>query len=519
MKYFAYCRKSTDESNRQVQSIQAQETELNQFAQKEGLEIVEIFRESKTAKQPGREIFNKMLMQIEQGKAEGILAWHPDRLARNSVDGGKVIFMMDQGLIKDLKFPTYWVDTSPQGKFTLSLAFGQSKYYIDNLSQNVKRGQREKLRRGEWPTMAILGYKNDLVNKKIIPDPKTFPLIKRLFDEYAKGRYSLREISEEAYKWGLKSKLGIKLTKSTVQRTLSNPFYMGIMVYGGKKYKGTHMKAINTGKFLQVQKVMKNRGKPTKNKEKKNFPFTGLIKCAECGCSITAEEHKGHVYYRCTKKKGTCNQKYVRTEVIEKQVEEILSQIAVDEDIFKLMILALKATQDNDFDVHQNSLDFWRKEYDRLEAKKRRLLDLITDAKISESEFEEKRNEIDCEQSNVEDNLTEIKKAGNQWIEQQKNLAINCYNAFLVFSKGDDTDKKLILHNVGSNFLLSDGNISWDWIEPFDVMAKNTSRSNWRRGRDSNSRVTLPRHSFRDCCLKPLGYLSKKLSSKSFRSP
>ena len=254
------------------------------------------------------------------------------------------------------------------------------------------------------------------------------------------------------------------------------------MVYGGKKYKGTHMKAINTGKFLQVQKVMKNRGKPTKNKEKKNFPFTGLIKCAECGCSITAEEHKGHVYYRCTKKKGTCNQKYVRTEIIEKQVEEILSQIAVDDEIFKLMILALKSTQDNDYDVHKNSIDFWRKEYDRLEAKKKRLLDLITDAKISDSEFEEKRNEIDCEQSNVEDNLTEIKKAGNQWIELQKNLAINCYNAFLVFSKGDDTDKKLILHNVGSNFLLSGGNISWDWIEPFDVMATNTSRSNWRRG-------------------------------------
>lgn len=276
----------------------------------------------------------KILIQIKQGKADGILAWHPDRLARNSVDGGKVIFMMDQCLIKDLKFPTYWVDTSPQGKFTLNLAFGQSKYYIDNLSQNVKRGQREKLRRGEWPTMAILGYKNDLVNKKIVPDPRTFPLMKRLFDEYAKGRYSLREISEEAFKWGLTSKFGTKLTKSSIQRTLTNPFYMGTMVYGGKKYKGVHKKAIKTGTFLQVQKVLKNKGKPTANKEKKNFPFTGLIKCADCGCSITAEEHKGHTYYRCTKKKAKCSQKYVRSEEIEKQVSEILKNIAVDDEIF-----------------------------------------------------------------------------------------------------------------------------------------------------------------------------------------
>lgn len=285
-----------------MQSIRAQETELNEFAKKNDLNVVKIFRVSKTAKQPGREIFIKMLMEIEKGKADGILAWHPDRLARNSVDGGKVIFMMDQGLIKDLKFPTYWV-TAPQGKFTLSLAFGQSKYYIDNLSQNVKRGQREKLRHGEWPTMAILGYINDRINKKIVPDPETFPIVKRLFTEYAQGNYSLREMSEKAYSWGLKSRNGNKLSKSVVQRTLSNPFYMRVMIYGGKKYKATHMKVVNAGTFIQVQKVLKDRGKPTHFKqEKKNFPFTGLMRCGECGCFITAEKQKGHTYYRCTKK-------------------------------------------------------------------------------------------------------------------------------------------------------------------------------------------------------------------------
>lgn len=144
------------------------------------------------------------------------------------------------------------------------------------------------------------------------------------------------------------------------------------------------------------------------------------------------------------------------------------------------MIMALKTSQNNDFETHKNSTEFWQREFVKLEAKKKRLLDLITDGKISEDAFEEKKNEIECEQSNVKDNLKEIENAGNSWIEQQKNLAINCYNAFLVFTKGDDMDKKLILHNVGSNFLLSDGNISWDWIEPFDVMVGNTSRSNWR---------------------------------------
>lgn len=138
-----------------------------------------VLHESKTAKEPGREIFNKMLLSIEKGEAQGILAWHPDRLARNSVDGDKIIYLMDTGLIQDLKFPTYWVDTTPQGKFTLGMAFNQSKYYVDNLSQNVKRGIREKLRNGEWPTWALLGYKNDLARKKVVPDPEKFDLVKK----------------------------------------------------------------------------------------------------------------------------------------------------------------------------------------------------------------------------------------------------------------------------------------------------------------------------------------------------
>ena len=141
-KYFLYARKSTDEPDRQILSIEAQITELKEFAQKEQLNIVQTFIESQTAKEPGGPIFDDMVSQIEKGKAEGILAWHPDRLARNSIDGGQIIYLIDTGKIISLKFPTFWFDVTPQGKFMLNIAFGQSKYYVDNLSENVKRGLR-----------------------------------------------------------------------------------------------------------------------------------------------------------------------------------------------------------------------------------------------------------------------------------------------------------------------------------------------------------------------------------------
>ena len=148
-KYFLYARKSTEDDDHQIMSIEAQLFELREFARKENLEILEEFQESKSAKTPGREKFTEMILKIEELGDVGILAWHPDRLARNSVDGGKIIHLVDQKKIVSLRFPTFWFEPTPQGLFMLQVAFGQSKYYSDNLVQNVKRGIRQKLRRGE----------------------------------------------------------------------------------------------------------------------------------------------------------------------------------------------------------------------------------------------------------------------------------------------------------------------------------------------------------------------------------
>src|SRR3989344_8048147 len=150
IKYFLYIRKSTDEEDRQVLSLESQHTELKEFAEREKLEIVETFIEKKTAKVPGREVFNTMLDKLDNGLPHqfGILSWNPDRLSRNSVDGGRLIYLLDTGKLADLKFPTFAFDNTPSGKFFLSIGLSNAKYYIDNLSENVKRGNRAKLRQG-----------------------------------------------------------------------------------------------------------------------------------------------------------------------------------------------------------------------------------------------------------------------------------------------------------------------------------------------------------------------------------
>jgi site-specific DNA recombinase len=121
-----------------------------------------------------------MIDKIEAGEANGILAWHPDRLARNSVDGGKVIYLVDTGKIVSLRFPQFWFEPTPQGKFMLQVAFGQSKYFSDNLVENVKRGIRQKLRRGEWLTKAPFGYVNNPKTRNIEPDIVNLKLLSAL---------------------------------------------------------------------------------------------------------------------------------------------------------------------------------------------------------------------------------------------------------------------------------------------------------------------------------------------------
>ena len=218
MRYILYARKSTESEERQVLSIEAQLAELKEFAAKEKLEIVASLCEAQTAKEPGRTKFAEMLSFLQSGKAEGILSWHPDRLARNSIDGGQIVYMLDTGIIKDLKFPTFWFDNTPQGKFMLNIAFGQSKYYIDNLSENIRRGHRAKLRRGVFPGFAPLGYINNHRTRDIDIDPEKALLVHKAFELYSTGKYTLKQIAKMMKDIGLRSYKGNVLSVSCVQR-------------------------------------------------------------------------------------------------------------------------------------------------------------------------------------------------------------------------------------------------------------------------------------------------------------
>ena len=472
MKYFLYIRKSTDEDDRQVLSLDAQETELKEFALRENLLIAATFRESQTAKEPGRPIFNDMLKRIERGEAEAILAWHPDRLARNSIDGGRIIFLIDTGKIKALKSPTFWFEPTPQGKFMLNIAFGQSKYFVDNLSENTKRGLRQKLRRGELPGYAPLGYLNDLLKHTMYKDPERFRLVRKLFELYATGNYSLKDLRKLITSAGLLSRKKNMLSVSNIQSILSNSFYYGVFKYNGELYDGKHEPMITKKLFEACQKVMTDRSRPKKPSQKE-YPFRNMLVCGECGCAITSETQKGHNYYRCTKKRNKkCSQKYIREEVLAGLVANELQKVSLSSAWADWM---LNEINKEEVEAVQSGAAFAQNLKDKikeLEGKLDILLDAHLDGTINKGEYSAKKQKILNHKIEISEKLKDFEQNGNHWLEPAKKFILDSKQAEIIALQENLFEKKDFLKKIGSNRILRERELVFEPRGAWQILLK-----------------------------------------------
>jgi site-specific DNA recombinase len=475
-KYFIYARKSSEDEERQILSIEAQLQELRDFAKKENLEIIDEFIETRTAKEPGRSVFNEMLSRIENGEADGILAWHPDRLARNSIDGGRIIYLLDIGKMRDLKFPTFWFEPTPQGKFMLNIAFGQSKYYVDNLSENVKRGLRQKLRRGEWPGLAPIGYVNNLRTHTIEIDREKAPKIRKLFKAYVTGKYTLKDLQNLSISLGLVSQRKRNgLSIAVIQRILQNKFYIGLFTYKGETYEGKHKPLIDKITFDKVQQILKERAKPRKNKSFLNFPFRGIFKCGECGRTITCEQHikkSGLIfrYYRCTKKKTICHQKYIREEALAKQIDEIISKIVLSNNWILKMLNQVERWRNEKEQSTEMTIKPLKEELNKIEIKISKLLDLHLDGLLEADEYQNKKAELVEKKVALKQKIAQIEQKGNCWLEPLKNWILEIKQIQNLISTNNLREKGEFLKKIGSNRRIFNGKIVFEPIGPWKIL-------------------------------------------------
>jgi len=395
-----------------------------------------------------------MLSLIERGKADGIISWHPDRLARNSVDGGKIIHFVDRGLIKSLKFPTFWFEATPQGLFMLNITFGQSKYFVDNLRENVKRGLRQKIRNGVWPGWAPVGYLNNAKTRGIDVDSEKAPKVKKLFEMYATGAYTLHSLANWCKEHNLRGNLGKEIALSNVQSILQNIFYIGLMKYGGEIYEGQHEPLITKKLFDTCQEVMAKRGK-FHHVRKNDFAFLGLLKCASCKASITAEKQKGHNYYRCTKKKGLCQEKhYLREEVLTEQITYYLQKVSLTSQDTEKVLAALDSEQDKARKDAQAEVNILKEQLSQVEEKLKKLLDIYLVDALSTEEYAAKKQGLLSQKMSFSEKISDFETKGLSWLEPAREFVKSLNQATNLLSSPNPKEMTTFLKNIGSNHIL-----------------------------------------------------------------
>jgi DNA invertase Pin-like site-specific DNA recombinase len=350
VKYCLYARKSTEQEDQQVLSIGSQIKEMEKMALAENLEIVVTKQESHSAKEAGqRPIFNEIVDEIKQKKFDGILTWAPDRISRNAGDLGRIVDLMDQGLLKEIR--TYGgqkFTNNPNEKFLLMILGSQAKLENDNKVINVKRGLRAIVEMGLRPSVAPIGYlnsKNKDEKCQSLIDPKRAPVIKEMFEKVANENYSGRKICKWLKEIKFKSRGNKDVTLGNIYRLLRMTFYYGVFEYplgSGEWYQGKHTPIITKELFEAVQVKIKVEKKKAYGRE---FAFTRMLHCAYCESGITAEEKikelkdggfNAHVYYRCTKVKNQdCKNESVSELILIDEMLPIIDKMSMDKSELK----------------------------------------------------------------------------------------------------------------------------------------------------------------------------------------
>lgn len=502
LRYFVYLRKSTDSEDRQVQSIEDQQNEAAKMAQQLNLTIIgNPYQESISAKNPGRPEFNKMLAEIKKGKADGIICWKLNRLARNPIDGGEIQWLLQQGIIKSIQTPGREY-RSEDNIMMMSVELGMANQFIIDLRKDVKRGLYSKATKGWRPGPAPIGYCNDKYeekgNKKILVDYEKFPLVRKMWDLMLTGNYTVPQIIEIANeKLGLRTGFKNKNQKLCIchgYKIFTNTFYYGEFDYSGKTYEGLQEKMITPEEYDHVQKLLGKYGKP--RSKTKSLPFNGIIRCGECGCSITADEKikyvksikgmKSYMFHRCTKRKTgiKCFQKPISSADLQNQINKIVDSITLPE---TLLNFALDELSEENVRESANRNILIRNQQKALAECIKKIDNLIkiyictanaNRELISDEEFKDQKAGLMKEKSSIQRELKNLDERVNEWIElTERTFKFATYAKFW-FSKADYAGKTTILRALGSDFILKDGNISISLAKPYKIIAENLIKIN-----------------------------------------
>lgn len=503
-----YARVSSKEQDREGFSIDAQLKLLRNYAAENEIRIVEEYVDVETAKAAGRTRFNEMIGYIRRHAAiDTILVEKTDRLYRNLRDWVTVDdFDIDVHLVKESVVLSR--DSRSSEKFMHGIKVLMAKNYIDNLSEEVRKGMLEKAEQGIWPSVAPLGYRNVVGKngKKIIEvDPDTAPGVVRLFEWYATGRYSLKEAGKRARRDGMVYRKSLKpVGVSTVHKILRSRIYTGEFEWLGKRYQGSHQPLVSVELWEKVQTILDGRHQSRLQGVEKNFIFTGLISCAHCGGMLVGDIKKEkYIYYRCSRYKGNCKEPYVREEKLLDQFVDLVAQVSMTPEMLRWLGQALKENSDLIETEHSRLLDRLRREQDDIRERMKQVYIDHIDGKIDDDIFARVTADFREDQNKIARELDRLMDADHAYIDDGIALLGIAKDAKRMFAEADPAGKRNILSHLLSNCSYGDGQLTAAYRKPFDIIVEKLPRGElstapsgarkpksrkWLPGPDSNRR-------------------------------
>lgn len=482
MKAILFCRVSSKEQEESGYSLPAQEKLLESYTEKHDFQVLKVFSisESASGKQQ-REIFKKMLEFVGKSDVKIIVCEKVDRLTRNFRDAVAI----DEWLEKDEERQVHLVKDSlilhknsrSQEKLNWGIRILFAKNYIDNLSEEIRKGQKEKIAQGWLPTKPPPGYKTvgEKGHKIHVIDEEKAPLVKRTFDLYSTGNQSLTNLTEIMYQEGLRNFVGNKVVKSNLYKLLTDPFYIGKIRWNDLIYDGKHEALIDKETFDRVQQILKSKTTPKYSKHP--FLFKGLIHCAECQGLITWEIQKGIIYGHCNHYRN-CSQKIWSKEYeVEKQLLDVFDHLQIKKTrIVEWIRKVLKASHQDEIEYHSTALNELNERYEQFQKRLDRLYDDKLDGKISSEFYEKKLKQYSDEKETITENIQKHSQASTKYVE----LGINFYElsqrAKEIYLKAKEKNQqerqRQLLKLIFEQLALDEGKLSFTFSKAFQLLSE-----------------------------------------------
>ncbi len=469
-----YARVSSREQQQEGYSIDAQLKLARSFSTKNGFEIVQEFVDIESAKSPGRREFGNMVEFLRRSKTcRTILVEKTDRLSRN---------FEDQVLLNKLDLEIHFVKTGAvlsrnakaQTKFIHGIELVSSKYYSDNLREDVIKGMREKAEQGTYPGRAPYGYLNNKGTRAIEIHPQKAEIAKHVFERYATGQYSLMALSKDVrHHWGT------RISKTNLHKMLTNPFYIGQFKWQGRTYQGTHPTFITPDLYERAQAVLHGHNRPKYRKH--DIAFRGLLTCAHDDCTVTAELKKNkYVYYRCSHGRGPCELPRFREEEIAEKLGSVLRGVSLPSDVARAIETALQREHAEMGKRAATERARLERELDALHRRMDTAYDDKLNGTISDEFWQRKQADWESEDARLKGLISALNEGtiDDRLLDMRRILEL-AQRAHSLYLTREPSEQAKLLKKVLLNCSIDAVSLYPTYRKPFDLIFKRAKSEEW----------------------------------------